>query len=338
MAASVSPKTAPEGPSLRRSVTPWGSFSWGYSDVGADIFVGLGPRPGRCRRRVERGLSLRRPGLRLHRPGVHGTCCGLSGRRRRTVLRLPRTGRHLRLHRRLGGAARLHDRHRAVRLELHRLPEQTHPDFELYGNILGFISSWSSASSADWRCSTSSACARARLSTNSSAALDVVSETAILFFGFLFAFSPELLVHTMQTAWPTPFNLMNGVSLAIISFVGLESIAQAAQETQRPASVIPRTSISLILTILIFALAYSNLALGMHPWHPLPLDKDGHVASPLALSRQRGEQRRGRRGPRIVRSLLGRAGRARTFRSSARSCCSSRATAGYSAARASPTR
>jgi len=29
-------------PELRRSVTPWGSFSWGYSDVGADIFVGLG--------------------------------------------------------------------------------------------------------------------------------------------------------------------------------------------------------------------------------------------------------------------------------------------------------
>src|SRR5271170_6222578 len=29
-------------PTLRRAVTPWGSFSWGYSDVGADIFVGLG--------------------------------------------------------------------------------------------------------------------------------------------------------------------------------------------------------------------------------------------------------------------------------------------------------
>jgi amino acid transporter len=32
----------PAKPTLRRSVTPWGSFSWGYSDVGADIFVGLG--------------------------------------------------------------------------------------------------------------------------------------------------------------------------------------------------------------------------------------------------------------------------------------------------------
>ena len=62
---------------------------------------------------------------------------------------------------------------------------------------------------------------------------------------------------------------MLGTSLAIISFVGLESISQAAQETQRPASVIPRTSIALILTILIFALAYSNLALGLHPWHPI---------------------------------------------------------------------
>ena len=43
MAAGVTgaPKVTEE-PSLRRSVTPWGSFSWGYSDVGADIFVGLG--------------------------------------------------------------------------------------------------------------------------------------------------------------------------------------------------------------------------------------------------------------------------------------------------------
>src|SRR5580698_755292 len=35
-------KAAKEEPTLRRAVKPWGSFSWGYSDVGADIFVGLG--------------------------------------------------------------------------------------------------------------------------------------------------------------------------------------------------------------------------------------------------------------------------------------------------------
>ena len=39
---AVAPKPQAAEVSLRRSVTPWGSFSWGYSDVGADIFVGLG--------------------------------------------------------------------------------------------------------------------------------------------------------------------------------------------------------------------------------------------------------------------------------------------------------
>jgi len=71
-------------------------------------------------------------------------------------------------------------------------------------------------------------------------------------------------LHSMHTGWPSTFQLMNGISLAIISFVGLESIAHAAEETHRPSAIIPRTSIALILTILIFALAYSNLALGMH--------------------------------------------------------------------------
>ena len=42
MAVARNANLREEQPTLRRSVTPWGSFSWGYSDVGADIFVGLG--------------------------------------------------------------------------------------------------------------------------------------------------------------------------------------------------------------------------------------------------------------------------------------------------------
>jgi APA family basic amino acid/polyamine antiporter len=108
-------------------------------------------------------------------------------------------------------------------------------------------------------------------------ALDVFSEALILVLGFLFTFRPDLLIHSMQTGWPNTFQLMNGISLAIISFVGLESISHAAEETHRPSSIIPRTSIALILTILIFALAYSNLALGMQPWYAVPHDAHGHA-------------------------------------------------------------
>ena len=109
-------------------------------------------------------------------------------------------------------------------------------------------------------------------------ALDIISESSILFIGFLFAFNPSLLIHQMVTAWPDPFHLAYGASLAIISFVGLESISQASQETIRPAKVVPRTSIALILTVLIYALAFSNLSLSMLPWQSVA----GHNGDPIA--------------------------------------------------------
>jgi len=109
-------------------------------------------------------------------------------------------------------------------------------------------------------------------------ALDVVSESAILFFGFLFAFNPNMLIHQMVTSWPDPYHLAYGASLAIISFVGLESISQASQETVWPGKVVPRTSIALILTVLIYALAFSNLSLAMLPWQSFA----AHNGDPVA--------------------------------------------------------
>src|SRR3954468_17387817 len=69
-----------------------------------------------------------------------------------------------------------------------------------------------------------------------------------------------------------------GSSLAIISFVGLESISQAAQETRRPATIIPRTSITLIFTVFIFAMAFSTLSLGVLRWEVLAQGKSDPVA------------------------------------------------------------
>jgi APA family basic amino acid/polyamine antiporter len=82
----------------------------------------------------------------------------------------------------------------------------------------------------------------------------------------------------MTTSWPDPYHLAYGASLAIISFVGLESISQASQETIRPAKVVPRTSIALILTVLIYALAFSNLSLAMLPWQSFA----AHNGDPVA--------------------------------------------------------
>lgn len=261
-------------PELRRAVTPWGSFSWGYSDVGADIFVGLG---------LVLGAAAGASNVAFLFAGIVYVCIGLAYTELAATYPVAGGGQYFVL--------------RGL------------------GDVFGFIAGWAvlldftiDIALFSWSCvdylsqllpvfsSTAFPWAHFALTVGlivglcvlnmigvreSTAfngfvsALDIVSETAILALGFLFAFSPALLVHTMQSSWPSPFDFMKGISLAIVSFVGLESISQAAEETQRPASIIPRTSIALILTILIFALSYANLALGMHTWHPIPLDAHG---------------------------------------------------------------
>ena len=271
-------KAAGDQPSLRRSVTPWGSFSWGYSDVGADIFVGLG---------LVLGAAAGASNVAFLFAGLVYVCVGLAYTELAAAYPVAGGGQYFVL-RGLGdifgfiaGWAVLLDFTIDIVLfawssidYLSKLPWLSflsftgHPATH-FGIVFVVIAGLAWLNVIGVRESSAF--------NEIVSGLDIASETAILFFGFLFAFRPEILVHTMQSAWPTPFNLMNGVSLAIISFVGLESISQAAQETQRPASVIPRTSISLILTILIFALSYSNLALGMVPWNPIPPDAHGHA-------------------------------------------------------------
>jgi basic amino acid/polyamine antiporter, APA family len=263
-------------PELRRSVTPWGSFSWGYSDVGADIFVGLG---------LVLGAAAGASNVAFLFAGIVYVCIGLAYTELAATYPVAGGGQYF-VTRGLGdffgfiaGWAVLLDFTIDIALFSWSCVDYLS---QLLPVLSAPVHAWTHfivvVSLIAGLCILNIIGVRESTAFNGFvSALDVVSETAILSLGFLFAFSPQLLVHTMQTSWPSPFDFMKGISLAIVSFVGLESISQAAEETQRPASVIPRTSTALILTILIFALSYANLALGMHTWHPIPLDAHGHA-------------------------------------------------------------
>lgn len=107
----------------------------------------------------------------------------------------------------------------------------------------------------------------------------IAMESLLVIVGFVFAWKPELLVDQWVHQFPSFHNFMYGSSLAIISFVGLESISQAAQETRRPATIIPRTSITLVFSVFIFALSLSILGLGVLPWQEFAK----HVDNPVAV-------------------------------------------------------
>jgi len=73
----------------------------------------------------------------------------------------------------------------------------------------------------------------------------------------------------VATQFPSAREILYATSIAVISFVGLESISQAAQETIRPSAVIPRTSLALIVVVLLFAMAFPIVTLGIVPWQEI---------------------------------------------------------------------
>jgi APA family basic amino acid/polyamine antiporter len=255
------------GRDLRRAVTTWGSYSWGYADVGADIYVALG---------LVVGAAMGAANVAFAFAGIVYVCIGLAYTELAAAYPVAGGGQFF-VTRALGdfmgfiaGWAVLLDF--TVDIAIFAWATVAYvsiliPWFDTHGlvrflvvlavtafltflNILGVRQS-------------------SRLNELVTG-IDICNETLILVAGFLFAWHPQMLLHTMRLHWPHTQELLLGASLAIISFVGLESISQAAEETQRPSTVMPRTSVALILTILIFALAYSNLVLGLPDMHGQP--------------------------------------------------------------------
>jgi APA family basic amino acid/polyamine antiporter len=250
---------------LRRAIGPWGSYTWGYADVGADIYVALG---------LVIATAQGAANVAFLFAGLIYVSVGLAYTELSAMYPLA------------GGGQVWVTRG--------------------LGDIFGFTAGWSvllaftvdialfgyiSASYFDrvlpdvlhfepWITIESASLVVALLALNLRGAressrlneivagIDILAESGLIFLAFLFAFAPTRYMHQVTGFWTNikPSALLLGTSLAIISFVGLESISQAVQETKRPTTVIPRTSVALILTILAYAVALSNLSLGVVPW------------------------------------------------------------------------
>ncbi|HVC32861.1 MAG TPA: APC family permease [Chloroflexota bacterium] len=287
-AAVEAPLAAGAEHRLRRAVGTWGSFTWGYADVGADVYVALG---------LVMAAAQGATNVAFLFAGLVYICVGLAYTELAAAYPFAGGGQFYVL-RGLGdllsfvaGWAVLLDFTIDISLfalssagyvsffvpllktsvDLHILGltfVNTNPLLILVATILVFALTGLNILGV-----------RESSTFNSVlGALDVISESSLVFFGFLFAFDGPMLVHQMTTSWPDPFHLAYGASLAIISFVGLESISQASQETIRPSTVVPRTSIALILTVLIYALAFSNLGLGMLSWQSIAAHNEDPVA------------------------------------------------------------
>jgi len=124
--------------------------------------------------------------------------------------------------------------------------------------------------------------------------LDIVVESIILIVGILLAFglalflsqvvdfgAPAIFPHIdyiMPSLGTQTQNFVYGITLAMTSFIGIESIAQAAEETKRPQRWIPRANKLSIVSVVLFAVGLSTLSMGLMPWQDLA----GSQADPMA--------------------------------------------------------
>ena len=274
-----------ERPELRRDVSIWGSFMWGYADVGADIYAALG---------LVIAYTMGAAPLAFLVAGLVYIMIGLAYTEMAAAYPVAGGGHYYSL-RGLGdfsgfvaGSALLLDY--TIDIALFSVMSAGYVNFFFkglgkisltWGPIRNFNPVWLGESLFIIVLLTLlnvKGMKESSLFNEIIGAVDIVTESSIIILGFVLAWKPELLASQWVHAFPSMKQFMYGSSLAIISFVGLESISQAAQETRRPATIVPRTSLTLIFTVFIFAMAFSVLANGLLPWEMFREAKSDPVA------------------------------------------------------------
>jgi len=130
-------------------------------------------------------------------------------------------------------------------------------------------------------------------------ALDLCVEGTLLIFGLFLAFGlgqflyniailgapvPRIDVAYIQHIRSIPRqNFIYGVTIAMTSFIGIESIAQAAEETKHPTRWIPRAFKLSIIFVILFAVGLSVVSMGMMPWDVLAANKNDPIAKIASL-------------------------------------------------------
>ncbi len=122
-------------------------------------------------------------------------------------------------------------------------------------------------------------------------------QMTILLMGFAFNFSFPMFLKQISEIGSPRFldvsyisfldlraqNFIYGVTLAMSSYVGIASIAQAAEETKKPYRWIPLAAKLSVLMVLIFSIGLSVLSMGMMSWQELA----GNLGSPLVAMAKR---------------------------------------------------
>jgi len=123
--------------------------------------------------------------------------------------------------------------------------------------------------------------------------LGLIIQGFVLIPGFLLVFDFSRLLEQLQIVGSpriqsevaymagVPINIQNllySLTLAMASFVGIESIAQAAEETRRPAKHIPKAAKLSIIAVFMSVMGFSILSIGSVGWEKISEELEYSIA------------------------------------------------------------
>jgi APA family basic amino acid/polyamine antiporter len=121
----------------------------------------------------------------------------------------------------------------------------------------------------------------------------LVVEATILLLGYALLFNMETMLYQLNIfgnpkalseveyffSGSVQFNnFIYGITVAIASFIGIESISQAAEETRKPYKWIPRAAKLTVLVVLLSVLLFAFLASGSVSWETMATSYENSVA------------------------------------------------------------
>ncbi len=97
---------------------------------------------------------------------------------------------------------------------------------------------------------------------------DILTQLLIAVFGVLLIINIPTLIHNVH--WgvaPTTTQLLFGISISMVAYTGIETVANLGSETRRPGKTIPRTVLLVFGTVLFLYTFLSMTALSAYPVH-----------------------------------------------------------------------
>jgi basic amino acid/polyamine antiporter, APA family len=106
--------------------------------------------------------------------------------------------------------------------------------------------------------------------------MSILSELLLLFLGFFIVWNYQTFISNISQvgtgiSWA---DFGWGITVAMVSFIGLESISQAAEETKRPDKNIPRATFALIVAVILAGMLLCILAVGLPHMSPLTIGRE----------------------------------------------------------------